>query len=1239
MTNCRSGLPWLRRFALVSALVLLVFNLLPQAGAQPSDPNAPYKDAYDVQTRGLLVGTWQGRISGSKLSQADGQLAGQAVFVRRGYKGRDTFGIVLHDHRHRNGQEYSDISIGDMPCGPDGGTLQAITKLEPTPLGANVIFYNRLADTRRSDFRVDRRYMVEQEKPATLRSVWNDDGLSLRLSGPFTAAVVPIRNGAFDYERQKEGWLDRIHLDVEFTLEHGSEFFELTLCEEPEVFHVVESRPESGRENVLLDGADFFIEFSDELASGSVDSSTVVMTTRDPDNGLVFVDLDLSLEDESSAEDKTRIRVEPSEPLLPGTVYEITVAGGETGVRGYDRQVLEEDFTFSVSTIIDPESLRLEIHQVSKNAPLIKGKPAAGRVFLEWYEREDVHPDWQVLRYSLEAEIRDYRDRTIFPEMSETIKRTDVLTEEDYRLGRHSVNLFGWTPSSSSLPTTFIAHVKPEDPWPEDVEPDPLQVSIGMRYPLDQSDLLLFDYYIAEHAEWSEEGADVDTIMAVQAAARREQAFLNQILPVPRVVGRYQGSYNIARLACEIPGISHLVCDENKGNLAALFSLFYEHISARSIADVIVSYHPPSLGGTGRAYRPFDQAPSLIARPGESRGDSQADPSLQALYRSDRVNRNMIVMSASPLRGHTTPAIVDVPLVAHEFGHVFALPHTPFADDSAHRAEICETYGRTAAEDIDGMRIALNGATGWQKSSEYGNAQSRSPIRNLMFPCVTLPRDLYWIDPDQYAWLVDRMPALLRNARRQRAGLPVEPAVRHAQSGDPLNDLLWRAAFQEQDRAAPVQQWIMLSGLVLGADAALLPAVPVAGPRDALSGEGTYELRVEDASGQVLAVAPVGPTGPENEAWPFSVTVPVSGKPAWIALLHEGEVLAENRADPALAAPEVRSHAPGSVYRAGEPLVWESGAAEGLTYSLRFSGNGKDWSTLAVLLGEPQFTPDPATLTPGPEAAFEIIAHDGVDERATRLPVRIEVPLQPLASWPEDGVVLAPGAAAGIAFNVPIDGKTLGAIELRADGVSVPALVSLDPSGMLVSIAPQEPEAGVTYTALADRSLRAKDGRQLDAGIENTFRFEPPASSTSASDAVPDASGQDDKSEVAVAAEAASEPATVGAGEIILELGEATTLPARILHCAIDANGDLSRLEIDFQTNPGDRVQIAMSRGGDEALSVEMAFGKDAVFSGQGSAADGWHFGLADGQVSANGHVGGAGERTGFAISGECPPS
>src|SRR5690606_21414611 len=85
MVRNRTVMPWLKYCALFGALALPALAFVPQAGAQTSDPNAPYADAYDALTRGQFVGAWQGTISGSSISQADGQMEGQAVFVRRGY--------------------------------------------------------------------------------------------------------------------------------------------------------------------------------------------------------------------------------------------------------------------------------------------------------------------------------------------------------------------------------------------------------------------------------------------------------------------------------------------------------------------------------------------------------------------------------------------------------------------------------------------------------------------------------------------------------------------------------------------------------------------------------------------------------------------------------------------------------------------------------------------------------------------------------------------------------------------------------------------------------------------------------------------------------------------------------------------------------------------------------------------------------------------------------------------------
>lgn len=1226
--------PWLKRLALVCALAFPALAFIPQAAAQTVDPNAPYEDAYDVLTRGQLVGTWQGTISGSSISQGDGQMSGQAVFVRRGYEGRNVFSLVLHDHRHRNGPDYSEIGIGNIPCGPNDGTLLAVSpiELQNTPAGAyaSVNFINRLADTGRDDFAVGAGggYGAELDNPASLRTRWSDDGFTLRLTGPFISTVAPVRNGTFDYERQREGWIERLHLDVEFTLENSPDTqgaFDMTLCEEPDVFEVVETKPVDGRENVILKGADFFVEFSDAIAEGSLETSTVTMTTRDPDNGFIFVDLGLSLEDATGVENDKSLRIIPREPLRPGTVYEISVAGGKAGVRGRERQILEEDYTFTVSTMVDPDDLRFGIYQVTRNAPLVYGKPAAARIQVEWEELEDIHPEWQVLDYPIRAEVFDDRDKTVFPELLRRVERPDQFTDEDRRLGEHTVDLFGWTPSGQNDPQNFRAEVVPDDHYPEDVEIVPATADLTLDYAAEHIDLLTFDYYIAAHSEW-QDNIDIKQSRQVVQAARQDREFANQILPVARVRGRFQGTYNLQDTICTIPGVEWVVCEDgfrfwdNPASQAAdfnewnaLFRLFHEHVAAQSDADILVSYHPPSLGGGGIAKAPFEQSEAL-QRSGDEPywfGEPDLGP-LDGLH-ADQTGQNTIMMSTYTPDHVTRPGIMVSPLVAHEFGHVFGLPHTPYAENAQHKQEICKAGYQTVAPGIDGVRITLDGTDGWQKSSEHGNAQTRKPLLNLMFPCIYEPHNDYWIDPNQYNWLIERMPAMLRYSRSRRAEIQILPHIRVAQLSEPVDGRTVRSDGAYELRNA---RWFMLSGVGNGAEAMLMPAVSVPGPRKPISGDGPYELHVEDAFGQILARASVGPHPFQAGHWPFAVTVPVSDDPARIVLFRDGEMLAERRRDPALTAPEVLSHTPGSTYRAGEPLEWRGASSENLTYSVRFTADGKAWTTLAVLLREPNFTPDPMTLMPGTGPIFEIIAHDGVSERLTRLPVDIDVPLEPLAFWPQDAESQAV-AAARIAFNTLIDGDTLNAVTLEANNTPVPAHVTLDPSGMIVTIVPQQPEADadVIYTAVVDTSLTAEDGRSLLNEIRVNFTAEPSQSQVTAP---------------------APNPAIDGVGEITLDLRQALTVPAQILRCATDTDGRLSQLEIDFETTPGDRVGIVMSRDGNGALTVEMVFGDDVRSTTRGSIGDGWHFAMKSGQVSAQAQVGGVEEQVRFSMIGEC---
>ena len=1007
------------------ALFALSAAILPLGSkAQTGDPNAPYEDAYDVLHGDDLVGTWEGTISGSSISQGDGQMAGMAVFPRRGYENSSMFGVILHDHRHRDDQTFSEILISDIPCGPEGGGYGMVTKtgIEDVPAGfGGVTFINQIADTGRSDFQVHRSYGAELESPASIVTRWSDDRFTLSLEGEFMTVVAPVKNQTFDYDRQDEAYEDRVHLSANFTLDRTAEteqLFDRMMCDEPDTFEVVDQIPANGRENVVLDGAEFFVEFSDELAKGSLEPGSVSMFTRDSENEFMFVDLDLDLVDETDAENTKSLRITPRDRLRPGVIYQIAILGGDEGIRGRDRQYLEEPHVFYISTIVDPEEVKLGIYQVVRNAPLVYNKPAAARIHFEWEELEDIHPDWQVLDYKVRAEVLSATDQTIFPEKKHKVERTDQYTDADRQNGLHTINLFDWSPSRSQNPTIFRAEVHPDNPYPEDVEVAPDVMEQEVDYATRHIDQLSIAYFFAEHLEWADGGMTDEMAASLHSAARAERAFINQIYPVADVTSHYQGRYDPTRIVCSFIDWGERTCLENHGHLMKLFQLFDEYLTASTTSDILVTLHPPSMGGDGKAFALYEQPKTLIRRPGDPHHQHADDPETESLRKSDRGNRNMILMTAAALFGRTEPAVLTVPLIAHEVGHVFALPHIPYADSGEHRAEICKTLNTTKAANIDGMRISLNGGTGWQKSSKDGNAET-SALRNLMFPCIVTPRSEFWIDQNQYDWLIEKMPQMIDTLRSERAQHLDPSRTRHARASHSLDGLLWRASLSESPEA-PRERWLMVSGLIDGEGSVLLPTINVPGPRSALYGAGPHEILVEDATGHVLARATVGGGFDSSEMQPFSVTVPVAGDPARVVLRLGDETLAESRANRALAAPKVSSHKSGSIFRAGDTLAWGAAPDEGVTYTVNFTANGQDWRKLAVLLSQPTFTPDPQALIPGPGAAFEIIAHDGLTERAMRLPVEIDAPLLPLFTWP------GTGEGASLDFNVAIDARHIG---------------------------------------------------------------------------------------------------------------------------------------------------------------------------------------------------------------------
>lgn len=1224
---------------------------------QARDQNAPYKDGYDALHGDDLVGEWEGTVTGSSVSQGSGRIGGRAIFVRRGYEGRDIFALVLHDELNRSGMEFSEISIGNIACGPENGRTSLVHTLEfrDAPSGAaSMTFNNMVADTRRPDLLVSPGYGPTLEQPARLETSWTDDSFNLSVSGRMRSFIVPARNGLIDWESDLEPSLEHLNLNLQFELPRTpetEEFYQSTLCRETERFEVVDTTPNLGKENVLLSGAEFDFVFSEDLYEGSLRSVAIDFETLGANGFPIKVEAEYSLVDSKT------LRVIPVEPLLPGTIYEIVIKPGRYGIVGVDGETLEEHFVLPFSTMVDPENLRLDIYQVSRNATLVNGKPAAARLYVDWEERSDVAPDYQVKSYPVEIEIRDKRDNLIFPKRTKEAIRPDQFTDEDRRLGLDSLNIFGWSPTSSRQPDEFIAHVLPYDYYPEDVELEPETVEREMEYAGQHVDRLTVDYFIAVHSQWLPDGPDEAAVTQVMQSMNMERAFANQVFPVARVSASYRGTYNIADTICAIPGMSVTVCKDGfvrrpwgtpvglaeDGKWSTFLSLFYEHVGAMSSADILVSFHPPMDGG-GQASSRFEQPDGLKVEEGGSYGNIPDAPQLVDLFDPEGSTGNVIAMSTGGFRAGNRAAVFTAPLIVHEIGHNFSLPHIPYARDEDHRAELCKAGLDQTAASIDGMRIALDGGSGATKSSQKGNAESTYPLLNLMFPCIYEPRRRYWIDDEQYEWLVERMPSMLRMVRARLASVaPSLPPPRQADR----NPLLWQASFWPLE-LAKAQDWIMVSGIVDGDASAFLPVVSVSGPRNRLSAEhGSYEIRVEDAQGRVLASTSAGPDGniaPGATSWPFAVRFPISGKPERIVLSREGRVLTERRALEDLAPPQVTSHQAGSIYRAGDRLEWQSKADAGrLSYTVRFSPDGEDWSTLAVLLPEPYFTPDPATLAPGSNAAFEIIVQDGVGQQSTYLPVSIELPLKPLATLPAASGAEDEGMGAELLFNVELDAETLGGVRLLGpSGQEVPGHVRLDPSGMTVMISPAGHGSAGRYTAIVPTSLRALDGRTLDRELQLPFRMstQAPALPEAASAIAKISRDRPERAPAPRRQDTPSAPARqpagpVGEGEITLELGQPLTLPARILSC--NAGTDQSSVEIDFETDPGARqlLRVERSQSGEISLSLDQGKAREITSSGTGGAD--WALNIENGTVSGRVIIADRTMKASVRFSGACP--
>jgi len=510
-------------------------------------------------------------------------------------------------------------------------------------------------------------------------------------------------------------------------------------------FEIAGHIPPADQKNVSWSSPRIRARFNQSVDPDSLENTAVDLVSMDAGGGYQTVPIELT------RAEPNEVVIAPQEELKDGVRYQVELVTG--GLRSQSGEVVES-YSWDFYTMVDlddrefveaapidlvdqEEGIEPHVMQVAHEAPLIAGKPAVSRVYVKWAPRDEVDENWQVREFQAHALGLDADDQAIFDAKRKVfIKRPDLYSEDDRAAALNTVNLYGWTPDYQETPLVSV-EIEPAE---QCGDPRIFQGDQAVEYDSLQRELTIA-YHFARVGPWRDavpSWARSEGLAAMQGA----REFTLQNFPVTDV--QLESGSDVS-----FPDHWHVTFGEiiageittSDGDPADYDDL---QLNVNQVA-----YHSMSPGSSGEdivvLFTPYE----WLQRVGSTKTDLGATPFVQmSLVGAASTN-------AQPGQGVGKWIISRTAALTHEFGHVYGLAHVPFANDSAHRREICDAP-RENFEGIEGFRMAPSGNSGTNKSYEEGNAEHPTGPLPLMFPC-TKPKDRLFIMNEHYEALIEAL--------------------------------------------------------------------------------------------------------------------------------------------------------------------------------------------------------------------------------------------------------------------------------------------------------------------------------------------------------------------------------------------------------------------------------------------------------------------------------------------------